>query len=43
MIYFISDLHGGERMGEFVKYLDEARDSDLLIVLGDIGLHFRYT
>lgn len=43
MIYFISDLHGGECMGEFVKYLDEARDSDLLIVLGDIGLHFRDT
>ena len=43
MIYFLSDLHGGERTGELTKYLDEAGDSDLLIVLGDIGLKFRDT
>ena len=43
MIYFLSDLHGGERIGELTKYLDEAGDSDLLIVLGDIGLKFRDT
>ena len=43
MIYFLSDQHGGERTGELTKYLDEAGDSDLLIVLGDIGLKFRDT
>ena len=43
MIYFLSDPHGGERIGELTKYLEEANDSDLLIILGDIGLKFRDT
>ena len=43
MIYFLSDQHGGERIGELTKYLNEASDSDLLIILGDIGLKFRDT
>lgn len=43
MIYFLSDFHGGECIGELNKYLDEADDSDLLIILGDIGLKFRDT
>ncbi len=40
MIYFLSDQHGGERMGEFEKYLDTSDPSDLLIILGDVGLRF---
>jgi predicted phosphodiesterase len=43
MIYFLSDQHGGERIGELTKYLEEATDDDLLIILGDVGLKFRDT
>lgn len=43
MIYLLSDLHGGECIGAFTKYLNEADDADLLIILGDIGLKFRDT
>lgn len=43
MIYFLSDQHGGEKIGELQKYLNTARDDDLLIVLGDVGLRFRDT
>ena len=41
MIYFLSDQHGGECIGELTKYLEEATDSDLLIILGDVGIKFR--
>lgn len=43
MIWFLSDQHGGERMGELEKYLSTASDSDLLIILGDVGLRFADT
>ena len=43
MIYFLSDQHGGERIGELTKYLSEAGEDDLLIILGDVGLKFRET
>lgn len=43
MIYFLSDMHGGERIGELTKYLEEATDDDLLIILGDSGIKFRDT
>ena len=43
MIYFLSDQHGGERIGELTKYLAEAKDTDLLIILGDLGLRFKDT
>ena len=43
MIYFLSDQHGGERVGDLPKYLEEATDEDVLIILGDVGLKFRDT
>jgi len=43
MIYFLSDQHGGERIGELTKYLSEATEDDLLIILGDVGLKFKDT
>lgn len=43
MIYFLSDQHGGENLGELQKYLDTGKDGDLLIILGDVGLKFRDT
>lgn len=43
MIYLISDLHGGKDMGELMQYLSDCRAGDLLIVLGDVGLHFLKT
>ena len=43
MIYFLSDQHGGEKIGELTKYLDTAGDDDLLIILGDVGIKFRDT
>ena len=43
MIWFLSDQHGGERIGELTKYLEEATEDDLLIILGDLGLKFRDT
>ena len=43
MIYFMSDYHGGDMIGDLKKYLEEASDDDLLIVLGDVGLKFKDT
>ncbi len=43
MIYFISDPHGGESMAGFERYLEVCTDSDLLIILGDLGLNFEKT
>ena len=43
MICFLSDQHGGEKLGELQKYLDTGKDDDLLIILGDVGLKFRDT
>ena len=43
MIRFLSDQHGGERLGELEKYLSTESDSDLLIILGDVGLRFADT
>ena len=42
MIYMISDLHGKVSAG-LLKYLDEYKDGDLLIILGDLGLKFQDT
>ncbi|MGM9641976.1 MAG: hypothetical protein ACI3XI_02070 [Eubacteriales bacterium] len=39
MIYFISDLHG-EPSEAFCEYVENARQEDTLIILGDIGLAF---
>ena len=43
MIYLISDLHGGEDIDGFEKYLSYATDDDLLIILGDAELNFGNT
>ena len=43
MIYFISDLHGGEATEGLDRYLSLRRDGDLLIILGDVGLQFENT
>lgn len=43
MIYFLADQHGGERIGELTKYIEEAGDRDLLIILGDSGIKFTDT
>lgn len=43
MIYLISDLHGGDDIKGFEKYLSSAKEDDLLIILGDIELNFRDT
>ena len=43
MIYFLSDQHGGERVGELKKYYEIATENDLLIILGDVGLNFTDT
>lgn len=43
MIYFLSDQHGGERLGDLEKYLNTAGEDDLLIILGDMGIRFRDT
>ena len=40
MIYLLSDPHGGEAVGELDKYLRQGKENDLLIILGDVGLHF---
>ena len=40
MIYFMSDFHGSIKFSGLKKYIDTAKDDDLLILLGDIGLHF---
>lgn len=43
MIYLLSDQHGGERLGDFKKYIESAHENDILITLGDIGVKFRDT
>lgn len=40
MIYFLSDQHGGEKIGDLKKYIETASDKDLLIILGDVGIKF---
>lgn len=40
MIYLISDPHGGENVKGIERYLEMCTDSDLLIILGDLGLTF---
>lgn len=41
MIYLISDPHGGENTRGIERYLEVCTDSDLLIILGDLGLKFQ--
>ena len=43
MIYLISDPHGGEVMRGLERYLEVCTDSDLLIILGDLGIRFENT
>ena len=43
MIYLISDPHGGESMDGLKRFLEKATDSDLLIILGDLGICFEET
>ena len=43
MIYLISDPHGGESMKGLQSYLEICTDSDLLIILGDLGVMFEDT
>ena len=43
MIYLISDPHGGESMKGLLQYLEVCQDSDLLIILGDLGVRFEDT
>ena len=43
MIYFTSDLHGEWNFKGFQEYLSKAREGDLLIILGDVGLSFEKT
>ena len=42
MIYLISDPHGVSRIG-IERYLEVCTESDLLIILGDLGLNFQDT
>ena len=43
MIYLISDPHGGESMKGLERFLEIGTDSDLLIILGDLGIKFEDT
>ena len=43
MIYFLSDQHGGEKVGDLEKYYQIAGEDDLLIILGDVGFKFTDT
>ncbi len=44
MIYFLSDLHGDfSEIDPLKEYLERATEHDLLIMLGDVGMHFRET
>lgn len=42
MIYFVSDLHGEWSAG-LSQYLENYREGDLLLILGDVGLSFEDT
>ncbi len=43
MIYLTSDPHGGVAIQGLKQYAEQAADSDLLIILGDLELNFRDT
>ena len=43
MIYFLSDPHGQWEFAGLQQYLNVATERDLLIILGDVGLHFEPT
>lgn len=43
MVYLLSDLHGDLNLSGFQKYLMDAGEDDLLILLGDICLKFEET
>ena len=43
MIWLLSDPHGGENIQGFREYLATAKEEDLLIILGDVGLKFADT
>ena len=43
MIYLLSDEHGGEKVGDLKKYIQNNNDNNLLIILGDVGLKFADT
>lgn len=44
MIYLLSDIHAGlEHIDGLRHYLDNADESDLLIILGDVGVRFEDT
>ena len=43
MIYFLSDIQGGESTDGLYRYLSFCTDDDLLIILGDLGLDFEDT
>ncbi len=43
MIYFISDIHGGESVSGLEKYISVCNEKDLLIILGDLGINFEKT
>ena len=43
MIWLLSDPHGGENIQGLLQYLETAREDDLLILLGDVGLQFADT
>jgi len=43
MIYFASDPHGGENTEGIRRFLELSQPSDLLILLGDVGLRFQDT
>lgn len=43
MIWFISDPHGGQDMDGLQQYISMRKEDDLLIILGDMELHFRNT
>ena len=40
MIYFISDIHGDKNFDALNNYVKNAKEDDLLIILGDIELHW---
>lgn len=43
MIYFLSDLHGNRELSGYRQYLEEDHSEDVLILLGDICLHYDCT
>lgn len=43
IIYLLSDLHGDIDFKGFKEYLDTAREDDVLIILGDVGINFEET